>query len=64
MKDCRFKKVFVGTGIHTAECPYTYPSCMRKIQDGYCYYYDKVQDLNIDARSVRVEWRAERGGKE
>lgn len=50
MKECDYKKVFVGTKVKSAECPYEYPECMRKIEEGYCVYFDKCQEYLIDAR--------------
>lgn len=62
MKECEIKRPFIGFGTADAYCPYEYPSCIIKTQ-GACGYLEKYRDLELDARSVRAEWRAERGGK-
>ena len=62
MTECEIKKKFIGYGTADGMCPYTYPDCLKKVE--LCGYYDKLQDLYMDAESVIAEWRAERGGKE
>ena len=55
MKECEYKKVFVGTKVTTAYCPYEYPDCMDKIEYGHCFYYDKCQEFLMDAKAGESE---------